>query len=425
VNSTRVIHITNVRANASELPLSLLISATQPPTSVQALVGISGAQQVPIANPQQAVAFLRAGNQGNVGSANNFQNCLSHNASLVGGIGPAAFDFSATVAEGFASAFMLRDFVVTADGITAPQLPEQNVLGFPYDTESAFYSPSLFMLTPEVGLADFGTRILLRFHPVSAGVHLFLPTSIPLNKIFPEFNGYATITNGLQLMRADQTGNSAPGFTPVVPTASVGITPVAEVSYNGSTAEAVYEVLNANPNNIEVAAIPVAVAFGSTPQSSPALGQVFVNASLAPLSLVETSDLAAPIPRFAETSTPQRAYAIQSCSATPLSGRIASKTGVQNARVWTIEVDNGATPAHSAEIDGFTFTQTFGTACTPMVANTFPLALGDILAAGSATAPVTIDFTGCPNNARFTVNIPLSANGGAAIGDILRNNEYR
>jgi hypothetical protein len=309
VNSTRVIHITNLRANASELPLSLLISATQPPTSVQALVGISGAQQVPIANPQQAVAFLRAGNQGNVGSANNFQNCLSHNASLVGGIGPAAFDFSATVAEGFASAFMLRDFVVTADGITAPQLPEQNVLGFPYDTESAFYSPSLFMLTPEVGLADFGTRILLRFHPVSAGVHLFVPTSIPLNKIFPEFNGYATITNGLQLMRADQTGNSAPGFTPVVPTASVGITPVAEVSYNGSTAEAVYEVLNANPNNIEVAAIPVAVAFGSTPQSSPALGQVFVNASLAPLSLVETSDLAAPIPRFADTSTPQRAYA--------------------------------------------------------------------------------------------------------------------
>ena len=110
-----------------------------------------------------------------------------------------------------------------------------------------------------------------------------------------------------------------------------------------------------------------------------------------------------------------------------LHGRIVSKEGVQNARVWTFEVRNGGTTAVSgAQIDGLRLMPDAPQACTPVVKEPagFPLPLGDLAAGATAQAKVTIDFSGCANTAKFRVHVRLAGSGGAW-GAIRRSNNYR
>jgi len=111
-----------------------------------------------------------------------------------------------------------------------------------------------------------------------------------------------------------------------------------------------------------------------------------------------------------------------------LVGRITSKSGPSNARVWAITLSNGGSgTANNAQIDSFSLSQTIGAACTPVVSSpaTFPLAIGSIAPAGSALGTLTIDFTGCPLNARFSVTILFSANAGAVTGSIVRYQSFQ
>ncbi len=92
--------------------------------------------------------------------------------------------------------------------------------------------------------------------------------------------------------------------------------------------------------------------------------------------------------------------------------KVSSKTGAENARVWTITATNpSSSPAYAAEITGFTLQQTGGAACTPVVTppTAFPVSLGDIAADSSAHASFTIDFTGCAATARFTLRMPWNS----------------
>ncbi len=110
-----------------------------------------------------------------------------------------------------------------------------------------------------------------------------------------------------------------------------------------------------------------------------------------------------------------------------LTGSIASKTGLPNARVWTVTLSNpGPGTAYAAQIAGFTLTQTAGDpGCKPIINSTFPVALGDISSGASAGTNVTIDFRGCSPFTRFSVNVPYNSTGGANTGAIVRNNEFR
>jgi hypothetical protein len=119
---------------------------------------------------------------------------------------------------------------------------------------------------------------------------------------------------------------------------------------------------------------------------------------------------------------------VQGSGATALFGNIASKQGLQNARVWTFQIGNSGTgTATAAQIGSIQFTQEAGAACSPAITSpaTFPLALGNIPAGSFAQGAVTINFTGCVNTASFSMLVQLSANGGAATGSIVRNNEER
>ena len=114
--------------------------------------------------------------------------------------------------------------------------------------------------------------------------------------------------------------------------------------------------------------------------------------------------------------------------ATTLVGHINSKAGPQNARVWVIQLSNtGPNTASSAGFTGFTLTQRSGAACSPVVTppSSFPVVLGDIAPGNTTGANFTIDFTGCPANASFSLSIPYSADSGATTGSIVRYHQFR
>ncbi len=111
------------------------------------------------------------------------------------------------------------------------------------------------------------------------------------------------------------------------------------------------------------------------------------------------------------------------------SGTISAKTGSSaSARKWTINItNNGPGIAYNAQLVGLILTQTFGAkACTPVrTSPLLPVALGDLSFPGSAQTPVTFDFSSCPPNARFTVNVLYVANGGSAGGMIQLVNQLQ
>ncbi len=338
----RVIRITNVRANAFQLG----VSSTLIPTQITMYIAVNGSQQVTINNPTQTVAFIQIGLV--VGGQNaSFLQCNSNNADLLSG-GGGSPDFYIKVSEGFASSFKRRNISLTADGITQPSPKDQNVPGYPYNTESGFYAPELFAGTPIVGLADFGTRILLRFNNLGAGVHIFVQTTVPLDNngqsgtstgaclTSMALNGGcsqppqppAPVTAGIgygamTLVSTDVNGSSGPGFTAV--TGSGGIS---EVSYSGTTGYATYEVVNSDPNVPESAYINIYVAYiSATAQNLPAPGASTVNVCFAPLSNDGLASATDPVPRFGDTSTPRAAIDINLCTCDLLFPFVTNQSG--------------------------------------------------------------------------------------------------
>jgi hypothetical protein len=106
---------------------------------------------------------------------------------------------------------------------------------------------------------------------------------------------------------------------------------------------------------------------------------------------------------------------------------VSSKSGPANARQWTITITNsGPGTAYNLQFAGLIFNQTFGTACTP-VRDTplLPAALGDVPVNSAVQQNVTLDFSSCPANARFTVNIIYLANGGSSGGLIQLANQFQ
>jgi endo-1,4-beta-xylanase len=108
-----------------------------------------------------------------------------------------------------------------------------------------------------------------------------------------------------------------------------------------------------------------------------------------------------------------------------LSFVLTSRTGPNNARVWTITATNpSAGTAYATQITGVFIHQDDDREdghghegdhgrdkCQPRVTSptAFPLALGDIAAGGTATAMVTIDFGSCRPSTELNVAIPWTS----------------
>jgi len=350
---TRVIRVTNIRGNAFQLG----VSSTLVPTQITMFIAVNGSQQVTINNPTQTVAFIQLGLLVD-NKSHSFLQCNDNNAQLIGvdSAPTPASDFSIKVTEGFASSFKRRNIGLTTDGTHAPATFAQNVPGFPYNTETGFYAPSLFTATTNVGLADTGTRILLRFNNLGAGVRIFVPTATPLNNPGGSADNVllcATPANcsappqppnpiaaglpfgQMTLVSADVNGSSPGAYTAVSGTAftavSGGVTgPVnlAEINYSGTTGYATYEVVNSDPNVPEFAFIDVFVAFiSNTGQSLPAPGSGTLSVSFAPLSNVGVASSTDPIPRFGDSSQPRAAFDINLCTCDLLFPFVTNQAG--------------------------------------------------------------------------------------------------
>jgi len=342
-------------------------------------IAVNGSQQVTINNPTQTVAFIQIGLIVGNTTASLLQ-CEDNNTGLLTG-GDGSPDFHITIAEGFASSFKRRNIALSADGLLSPTPAQQNVPGFPYNTETGFYAPALFSATPIVGLADHGTRILLRFNNLGAGVHVFVDTSVPLL----DSSGAPSVTdqppaplgadatcgtgtpdetcNGLlTLVSADVNGNSGAGFSAVGAADSV-----AEVNYSGTTGYATYEVVSSAANVPEHALIHVFVAFFSnTTQNLPAPGSSTVNISFAPLSNVGTASSTDPIPRFGDSSQPRAAFDINLCTCDLLFPFVTNQAGFDTGvALANTSLDPFGTGQQQGTVKLFYFGNTAGGGAAP------------------------------------------------------------
>jgi hypothetical protein len=293
-NGVRVIRITNIRANASQLG----ISSTLIPTQIVMFIAINGSQQVTINNPQLTVGFLRPGLTASI-SPVNLNQC-----NFTG-------TFNVTVTEGFADSFKRRNIAVSQNLNTLPAPLPQNVPGYAYFTETGFYNPAA---TGSAGLADTGTRIMVRFNSIGNGVTLFVPTIIALtggstNLTYPGVPGGGISSGFLVLVSTDVTQ---------LPFTSSG-----QVAVTGNSGIAVYEVISSDPNAIESATIPVTVAFSTTSDVGPST----VNVSFSPISTAIAADSTSPIPRFADFSSPKAAFTIVACTCNVLFPFVTNQAG--------------------------------------------------------------------------------------------------
>jgi hypothetical protein len=144
-----------------------------------------------------------------------------------------------------------------------------------------------------------GTRIQIRFHNLSAGVHVFVPPIVPLTAISqhpPTTAEHPAKRACLQLVAASLTSDGFPPSRFGDVTTSEANRP-AEVSYERHTGYATYEVLHSDPTVIHEAIVNVYVAYiANTAQNLPVPGPTSITTAFSPdprSRPVETSPLAA------------------------------------------------------------------------------------------------------------------------------------
>lgn len=378
---------TNIRANANLLG----VSSTLVSTTIYANISVNGSTTFQVTTSQVSVATIVPGLSASATGATSLAQCSSLNV----GIPPGSPNFNSTtnpngcaefaikLVEGFAASFKPRivpaaylvagTTVPFATGIVTPGL--QDVPGFTYNTESAF-TPTLGFggQTPgaigTLGVADTGSRFLIKLNNVGAGTQLVFPIAVPLtvvgttcaagpagcqgNPPTPTSGASAGWTGGFLRLIAgtpDINGNfglgASNGYVPTSGTLAFGCydtnvfssSPFAlgiiapwdqgiTITATSGTAEAVYEVVNSDPAALEQANVPVGVAYTSnTGQNLPATGQVTANATWAPLSTVGTADPSAPVPRFAPTGSALNVFNITSCTCNLLFPFVANQAG--------------------------------------------------------------------------------------------------
>jgi hypothetical protein len=413
---SRVIRITDVRANACNLGLS----ATPVDTQVVAFIAANGSPNVNLTNPQNTVAFIR---QGLIVAGQNtgLQQCNNLNVGG-GGVGGNFFAGSGVgiavtnvnVREGFAASFKRHSIpVLGTTSIPLGGAPDgqQNAVGFAYNTESGFDPQGTNPIGTHFGQSDAATRILLRFSNIGVGARILVPTVVALtldNASTPgtpdlPSSGTGGWTGGFLQLRSgsvDQQGNLPNPFGFATPTSTFSNSsfffssgpfkgPGAVAPFNGAveiiasgggTATALYEVVNADPHGVEQANIPIGVAFiSNTAQNIPNPGQTQVAVSFAPLSNVNTASGSDPIPRFCD-SPPHvlNTFHIDVCQCNLLFPFVTNQSGFDTgvAIANTTTDPYGTTPQNGLVTLFFYGNTPGGGNCVPKMTTTSPVLTG-------------------------------------------------
>ncbi len=341
---TRIIRITNVRANANQLG----VSSTLIPTQIVMFISATGTTSIPINQPQQTIAFIQPGmtvSRVNIRDKVLLQ-CSNQNSGLSTDSSRALAQGATSILrfrEGFASAFKRRNANLGSSADVSPTPTNQNGPGLIYNTETGFYN-NLFTSTNglnSAGLADHGTRLLARFSNVPAGVSVYVSAySVVMtnsdDNIISTWNGNSNSGLAVRLLATDANGAGAFSAATITSNQAVagtnsgisGNAPIAPVSLSNGTGTAVWEVMNSDPLAQETVRVAVVLAYtANTSANLPGLGTPSVNLNYAPISTVTTASASAPLPRFADTSTSLTLVAINSCTTNVLFPFLTNQIG--------------------------------------------------------------------------------------------------
>jgi hypothetical protein len=292
----RIFRMTNIRANDF-----ILGPGSPPPANVMAFVSISGPILVIVSSPIATVGFSEPGMKFTVVGPPTLPRCTPTNAALFAD--PTASgtpNFAVRFQENYPTAFRVRSGAPFAGPDTSPAPTPQNIPGAVTYNETEFYNPSFPALPgrgdlSRAGLADQGTRFAVSFTGVPAGLLLFVQTTAPMTKVSD-----GTPTAGIARLVSTAADGSGV-FTPA-PGNAFGIAPV---PLSGGAGQAVFEVMNADPLNIERADVPIYVAFTRAHH-----GTAMAAGTLAPVSTVNQASTTAPIPRFTNSGVAQTAFVL-------------------------------------------------------------------------------------------------------------------
>jgi len=335
----RTIRITNLRANANRIG----VSSTLIPSQIRAFISITSTQSVSIANPEQTVAFVTRGLGDFKVASNSSPYFQCQGFSLSSGVA-----FVARFVEGYSASFKRRaqggytDPVVNASGtgmVTQPQPIPPNTTPWPGSipgitsqaipgqntfTESGFvFGPSAPSPYNLVGVADHGTRLILRFANNPAGVTLYAGT------VDTGATGGLVTNARARLISANADGSGGGTFTSSDGTASSSAGwPVAAIPSSGIL---VYEIVATDPSVVETIDIPIFVSFPVNAGAlTPANTLPTVTGALAPLSTVRSEQFGgsgAPIPRFVDTPISGNTFVINPCRTNILFPFVANQDG--------------------------------------------------------------------------------------------------
>ena len=339
--ATRIVRITNVRANANQLG----VSSTLIPTQIVMFVSATSTTSIPINNPQQTVAFIQPGmtfSTRTLSSANYLQ-CVSNNSSAATSSSSAMTSTRHILrfTEGFASAFKKRVNGLEGNADTNVAPIDQNTPNNNFFTESGFYNANVVsagnntgVLTTNIasaGLASQGTRLMARFTNVPAGVVLYASVYGVTSSSTPALTGAAVASNSaVRLVSTDASGGGS--FSAVSATNSSSESSLAiasaPISLSNGAGTAVWEVVVANPFQVQDFEVAVSVAYvANTSNNLPGLGTASVAGSFAPLSTVTTASTSNLQPRFADTSSARTLFNVNACSTNILFPFLTNQVG--------------------------------------------------------------------------------------------------
>jgi hypothetical protein len=332
--TTRIIRLTNIRVNASQLGVPAGAQASVSLVVSTSASGVGNPIALPITNPAPTVAIAQNSLNFSVRdtknclqceSANNRSNSTFDGTNLQSTLTCDSQFVELRYEELFPSVFRRRNQANPGTGGVVPPTPiDQNVLGFIYQTETGFFrantSPvagrwptqtsgqgneSLIAGTAggTLGLADHGTRLIARFSNVQNGVAIWARGQAAV--VTPQGGGGTTG----QAVLVNTDPNGAGPFSATNLGGAYG-----QISIVGGTGQAVWEIVNADTTAIERVEVQIVFAWlSNTSNNLPALGTSSANGNLAPISTTATASSTAALPRFVDGAVNRTLMTINSC----------------------------------------------------------------------------------------------------------------
>jgi len=396
---TRVIRITNIRANAT----AVAPGGSGTPGQVAALISASPQNVLPINNPQQIVGYVQTGmtfttrnvaNTGGLGTPSLAQ-CSSLNTStsaLTARTSTGLLEF----VEGFATAFKTRASNFDPTGATSPIPGAQAVAGLNLTTagitaatETGFYNPALTAPYNIAGLADFGTRVQAVFNNIPQGVNVFVgnrehtTSSATLKAVLITFDAAAFLPVTAQVTVVPYTNNGV-----------AVATGTSQVALSNGSGTATWEITAANALVVETLDVPFWLNYSANAANNvPALGTGTINGRFAPISTVTTASQTASVPRFVDTSKAINLFVIRQCITNLLFPFVTNQAGF----------DTGLAIANTTT-DPFGTTPQTGTCALNFYGANAPSAL-TTPAVASGTVWTTLASTSSPNFQGYVIAV--------------------